>query len=126
MDPSASGLKWHEIDSKPGKGVELVNAKLSEALQKKTKFTQDEWNQFGINDLSAATFIEVGGTSATKYFRPAATYHVVDVNELKLETKHIRTAFVIFAFIDVFMSIISLFRSEHCKARSLRIFDFLF
>ena len=68
----ASGLKWREKGSeKPHKGIELVNAELSKALQQKAEFTQDEWKQFGVEDLSAATFIEVGGTSGTKYFQPA-------------------------------------------------------
>ena len=70
----ALGLRWRAIGSdKPQKGVELVNAKLSKALQQKTKFTQDEWKTFGAKRLSTDTFIEVGVTTGTKaYFQPGA------------------------------------------------------
>ena len=75
-----SGLKWRDIGSKkPHHGVELVNAELSKALQQKTKFTQAEWNTFGVKDLSTDTFIEVGGTRGTRvYFQPAGGWSQSD------------------------------------------------
>jgi len=58
----ASGLKWRNVgDSKPSFGSGLVNQTLAEALTSKTDFTENEWSEFGINDLHSDDFIESHG-----------------------------------------------------------------
>lgn len=69
LDFRISGLTWRDMgNERPHHGDELVNARLSKALQQTTTFTQAEWNTFTVEDLSADTFIEVEGG---KYFKPA-------------------------------------------------------
>ena len=46
---------------------EVLNADLSEALEKKTEFTQEEWEAFGITALRMGHFIKAGD----KFFQPA-------------------------------------------------------
>ena len=74
---SLSDLVW-EADgvAKPPSGQELTNKKLSQALESKTQFTQDEWNKFGITGLRADHFIKSGAS----YFRPAPPEREVQFN----------------------------------------------
>ena len=63
----ASGLKWTVVgDTELAGGEVLTNDALSEALTGKTEFTQQEWEAFGIQDLSVKHFI----TAGDKYFKP--------------------------------------------------------
>ena len=63
------GLRWNETGAtRPIKGRELDSSELSKALKSKTKFSQDEWDAFGICDLGDDDFI----MSDDKYFKPAA------------------------------------------------------
>ena len=63
----ASGLKWIDAGTTtPTGGKELINVDLANALAKKTNFTKEEWESFGIDDLPAISFIK----SASSYFRP--------------------------------------------------------
>mmetsp|Transcript_23536 Transcript_23536/g.63063 ORF Transcript_23536/g.63063 Transcript_23536/m.63063 type:complete len:1092 (-) Transcript_23536:242-3517(-) len=62
-----SGLNWISSGStRPDEGRELTNARLSEALASGTKFTQDQWDEFGIADVRADDFI----CSGALYFKP--------------------------------------------------------
>ena len=61
------GLQWVDAgDCKPGKGREIVNAKLAAALTTTTEFRRDEFVVFGENHIQGDDFILVG----TRYFRP--------------------------------------------------------
>mmetsp|Transcript_44835 Transcript_44835/g.118388 ORF Transcript_44835/g.118388 Transcript_44835/m.118388 type:complete len:1208 (+) Transcript_44835:1-3624(+) len=63
-----SGLKWSKTGTKPpANGTELRNEKLSIALESKAEFTEHEWRQFRISELTTTHFIRSGG----KYFQPA-------------------------------------------------------
>ena len=72
---TASGLRWRNVGS-IGKGDELTNKELSEALQsnarwnarKDVKFTEAEWKAFGVKNLRMNHFIKSGDS----YFQPAA------------------------------------------------------
>ena len=65
---AASGLRWKNIgDSRPMEGRELKNPKLANALQTKTEFTPDEWDDFGIGDVRENDFVN----SRNTYFTPA-------------------------------------------------------
>ena len=64
----ASGLKWEVSGThKPTKGTELTNKKLVEALRSKTDFTEDEWGEFGIEELNTTHYIKSGA----RFFKPA-------------------------------------------------------
>eukprot|EP00966_Prymnesium_polylepis_P071283 1656012-Prymnesium_polylepis.1 len=78
-DTAASGLKWNKAGTKlPQHGIELRNEELSSALESKAEFTEHEWRQFGINELTTTHFIRSRG----RYFRPAAA-----VQDQKLDQK---------------------------------------
>lgn len=63
-----SGLNWQKAkNGRPISGEELTNEELSKALQKKTEFTQAEWNAFDVNHLHRDLFIQSGDS----YFQPA-------------------------------------------------------
>ena len=65
---AASGLRWKNIgDSRPMEGRELKNPELANALQTKTEFTPDEWDDFGIGDVRENDFVN----SRNTYFTPA-------------------------------------------------------
>jgi len=65
---AASGLRWKNIgDSRPMEGRELKNPKLANALQTKTEFTPDEWDDFEIGDVRENDFVN----SRNTYFTPA-------------------------------------------------------
>jgi len=62
------GLSWEEIGpATPETGKEIENLRLSRALQTKHDFSRDEFDKFGILNLSDKSYIKVG----QNYFRPA-------------------------------------------------------
>ena len=64
-----AGFVWRNVGTEKPEGVELTNEKFEEALRNgKTKFTEDEWNSFGISGLHSASFVESGGC----YFQPSS------------------------------------------------------
>jgi hypothetical protein len=66
---TVSGLNWKKMDPvNPRIGRELSNPGLATALESRTEFTQQEWDEFGITSLHTDDFIKVGGS----YFKPAA------------------------------------------------------
>ena len=70
------GLKWTYVGSSlPATGTEIVNEKLSSALQQhKFEFTQDEFDAFGVENLRPTCFIKIGGFGwQTSYFQPMPT-----------------------------------------------------
>jgi len=67
--PQASGLKWKLADTEPPNGQVLEEPKLKDALAGKMEFKQEEWDEFGIKDLSMGHFIK--GKEGS-YFTPAA------------------------------------------------------
>ena len=78
-DQSASGLTWNEVGTGlPQSSNELTNQKLSKALESKTKFTEDEWEQFGINGLQMNDSIRASG----KYFQPAENKNGFTISEI--------------------------------------------
>ena len=56
----ASGLLWKVVDTLPEGGQTLDNPKLAEALKEKREFTHEEWDSFGIKDLSRDHTIKSG------------------------------------------------------------------
>jgi hypothetical protein len=65
----ASGLKWANTGAtQPAKGRILENSKLAEALARKTEFTEQEWESFGIKYLSKDAYIQSGAGGS--YFKP--------------------------------------------------------
>ena len=67
-DPS-EGLVWLSLGStEPNTGQQLENASLADALTRKTRFTSEEWNAFGINNLRVEHFVKA---STGFYFKPA-------------------------------------------------------
>ena len=63
------GLNWVKTgDVKPAKGHELKYPALAEALTRQTKFSQPEWEGFGIHSLHVDHFIQSGDS----YFQPAS------------------------------------------------------
>ena len=80
-----SGLEWNMIGTtRPEEGRELISSQLATALSGKIHtarrgrivFTQQEWDEFGIIDLSTSDFVIAGD----HYFKPA-------VDELKFAEK---------------------------------------
>jgi len=64
----ASGLEWHKTGvTNPAKGYLLENLGLSQALQRKQKFTQQEWDAFCIKNLCIGHLVKSGDF----YFKPA-------------------------------------------------------
>ena len=69
---SMPGLKWQWAnDIKPTRGSELISSKLSEALQSKSEFTQDEWDEFGIKGVNKETISMSYIKSGFSFYRPA-------------------------------------------------------
>jgi hypothetical protein len=52
------GLKWEKTIN-PGRGRSLRNSGLATALTRKTEFTKQEWESFGITDLHKDDFIKL-------------------------------------------------------------------
>uniref|UniRef100_A0A7S4HDF0 Uncharacterized protein n=2 Tax=Prymnesium polylepis TaxID=72548 RepID=A0A7S4HDF0_9EUKA len=70
---SASGLRWKNVGTEKPAGLEeLSNEKLADALNRKTDFTQEEWNEFRVRNLRMSHVIL---SSDGFYFRPAAPQH---------------------------------------------------
>ena len=68
-DDWASGLEWtYAGDTQPAECRVLDNQKLAQALTRKEvhKFTQEEWDGFGIKDLSIGHVVQSGSC----YFTP--------------------------------------------------------
>ena len=62
-----TGLEWRDAGADETKnGEELKNEKLARALRDSTKFTQVQWDKFGISELTAKHFIQ----SDDKFFKP--------------------------------------------------------
>jgi len=89
---SSSGLKWKRVTTKPSKGVELKNPALETALRTKTatflrpatflpiqeiEFTQQEFDGFGISDLSMDNFIKLSNS----YFTPHESSKTANQNK---------------------------------------------
>eukprot|EP00966_Prymnesium_polylepis_P333984 7389389-Prymnesium_polylepis.1 len=62
----------NELEKRLGK--ELKNTALAKALQSKAWFTREEWEAFGVTDLSVGAFTKSGAyiRSGDMYFQPAA------------------------------------------------------
>jgi len=55
-----TGTNWRRLHYKPDKGKELENDSLAKAFKKgQTKFEQEEWDQFGVQDLRMDHFIRI-------------------------------------------------------------------
>eukprot|EP00966_Prymnesium_polylepis_P325830 7381774-Prymnesium_polylepis.1 len=52
-------------------GKELSCKKLADALKHKTEFAQEEWEEFGVDELTVNHFVHSG----EKYFKPAIERH---------------------------------------------------
>ena len=67
----ASCLHWVESGKeRPSEGRELSNPGLAKALERKTRFTQQDCHEFRISDLSMDHFIKSGSS----YFRPEGKF----------------------------------------------------
>ena len=67
---TASGRHWQRLgDTAPSQGIELQHEELSLALQKTTKFTRAQWEEFDIHHLRPDHYVK----SRTSYFAPVAT-----------------------------------------------------
>ena len=74
-DDNRLGLLWEKVGaSKPSRGYELTNEKLSEALQAKGEFSKEVWASFGIKGLLTTHFIKSGDM----YFKPRVTKEMVE------------------------------------------------
>ena len=64
---SALGLKWANLGSfRPSAGMEINSHSLSLALEKRNEFTRDQFDLFGVHELTYECFIRVKGS----YFIP--------------------------------------------------------
>ena len=79
---SASGLMWENVGTtQPAKGQELINTRLEDALKHQTEFHEEEWAEFGIENLCMDHFILSGGL----FFQP--TVHAGGLLPLRMQTK---------------------------------------
>ncbi|RPF82371.1 MAG: hypothetical protein CBC65_000475 [Rhodothermaceae bacterium TMED105] len=65
------GLRWKRLGQKRPGGTELINVLLTQSMQSDvefTMFTQEEWNKFGIEDLTYDHYIKSGAD----YYGPAS------------------------------------------------------
>ena len=77
--PSASGLKWQNIDAnKPSQGRELEHYELQRGLCDKTDMKEAEWKEFGIGDLCMDHFVKSGG-----FFKPAESAEPEQLRQLR-------------------------------------------
>ena len=77
----ALGLAWEDIgSSRPMTGAEFFNADLATALQRKTEFTDDELQRFGVYsyNLRHDSFIRSRGTDPMRYFKPTGGFTTRD------------------------------------------------
>ena len=78
---AASGLVWINVGrSEPAVGRNLAHAGLALALQRKTEFIQQEWEEFGIWGLHTDHYIKSGDS----YFQPANEDPAYPVNPAHL------------------------------------------
>ena len=58
----ASGLKWINTGNEPTANTaqNLKNPRLADALMRKTEFTQQEWDAFGVHDLCMHHVVKSG------------------------------------------------------------------
>lgn len=88
-----NGFKWTEYGlEEPNVGRELQNTALSKALSYTTEFTQEEWDDFGIDNLQSDDYIKVHCSALYSYFVPvpfAVNHATVDEIESleQLETR---------------------------------------
>ena len=76
--PATLGLKWEEIGSeKPQTGSEIINAALAKALEVQKEFTQEQFDQFQVSDLTESSYIQVDNV----YLRPTAGLDEQDLPE---------------------------------------------
>jgi len=67
VEVTSLGLKWQSTGvAKPIKGRELTNLNLSNALENKLEFEQEEWTSFGVVGVQTDDFIK----SRNSYFKP--------------------------------------------------------
>ena len=90
-----SGLKWRRLvlgaaPSNPQR-LELVNEKLSSALESKHRFSQEEWDSFGVEDLQDFHFVRSGITAATEFFEPIM-HNTTEVQGYEEELEEIKEA----------------------------------
>jgi hypothetical protein len=61
-------LKWVNVGpDKPRQGRELKNLKLAHELQRKTTFSPQEWQEFGVGVPGSENFVK----ASASYLRPA-------------------------------------------------------
>jgi hypothetical protein len=90
------GLEWLSAGATPpAGGVALETPKLAEALATKTSFTQDEWDAFGIRNLTHKDVIKCGDDA---YFVPAASK--LDMRGLDLRRANCQDAILTRALLD--------------------------
>jgi cysteine-rich repeat protein len=73
MSKYASGLQWERTPG-PSKGRQIHNTQLADLLTRKTVFTQQEWNTFGIQTLTMDDVV----MSAASFFKPAQSLSATD------------------------------------------------
>ena len=65
------GLKWRKVkNGKTGNGQEIINEDLTNALKHQRKFTQTEWDTFGIKNIREDSFVKSGPS----YFEPSGIF----------------------------------------------------
>lgn len=108
----ALGLAWEDMGvSRPMTGAEFFNADLATALQRKTEFTDDELQRFGVYsyNLRHDSFIRSRGIDQMRYFKPTRGFTTRDafcgfnedtlpsllVREIYFNEKHIESELLI-------------------------------
>eukprot|EP00966_Prymnesium_polylepis_P099651 2307835-Prymnesium_polylepis.1 len=73
--PNGLGLQWINLgNSRPKQGQEILNARLSIALKRRTEFDLADLDSYQLGDLRPEDFIKSG----TSYFQPVgAVWHVI-------------------------------------------------
>lgn len=75
---------WMNVGaSEPTTGRNLAHVQLAEALQIKTEFSQQEWDEFQIRGLHTDHYIKSGDS----YFRPAYEDDAYPLNPARLPPK---------------------------------------
>lgn len=101
---SSSGLKWTRVTTKPSEGQELNNPLLQFALRNKTgptflpvqeiEFTKEEFDRFGISDLSMDNFIKVGPSYFTPHESSKTSNQKKDLFRGMMSNVEVQTDFV--------------------------------
>ena len=78
-DTRFNGLKWERVGpNKTAAGNNTLNSSaLSQALQRKTLFSEEEWNGMGVGDVFIRDFIKSGDF----YYKPAVFYGTCNCNK---------------------------------------------